>query len=214
MNNLPLTKERKIFVNNINTWLCNFIIEELRTEHITDPNTIKHTFMGTKNPNNPSPPPYLFEHELIKIDYNFHFENKIFSNDIIIYDMADTEYQEIEYVIKGLKHLRYDQEKILILVSNIMTWARTPPKIRKEDEPFDEEANENDESKNIIPFTEDDKVTRIPSKKFFQYKMLETLAFAAANTNPMLKAYVICPGFLYGYGEDLFYEYFKVYIIC
>ena len=53
-------------------------------------------------------------------------------------------------------------------------------------------------------------MSRIPSKKYFHYKMLETLAFAASNTNPMLKAYVICPGILYGYGEDTLYDYFKV----
>ena len=77
-------KEKKIFINNINSWISNFLIEELRTEHITDPSALKHSFMGTKNANNPSLPSYLFEHEIIKIDYNTHFENKIFTNDVII----------------------------------------------------------------------------------------------------------------------------------
>jgi adenylate kinase len=40
--------------------------------------------------------------------------------------------------------------------------------------------------------------------------MVETLALAASNTNPNLKTYIICPGFIYGCGEDLFYEYFKM----
>ena len=147
--NLQQSKERKVFINNINAWLSNFIIEEFRTEHITDPTVIKYSFMGTKNFNNPSPVPYLFEHELIKIDYNFHFENKIFSNDIIIYDLADQEYNEVEYVIRGLKHLRYDQEKVLILISNIMTWARTPVKQRKEDDVVEEETVTNDPEENV-----------------------------------------------------------------
>jgi len=40
--------------------------------------------------------------------------------------------------------------------------------------------------------------------------MLENLALKSANDNNMLKTYIVCPGFLYGCGEDLFYEYFKV----
>ncbi len=40
--------------------------------------------------------------------------------------------------------------------------------------------------------------------------MLENLALNAAKENNMMKSYIICPGFLYGAGEDLFYEYYKV----
>jgi nucleoside-diphosphate-sugar epimerase len=40
--------------------------------------------------------------------------------------------------------------------------------------------------------------------------MIETLALAAANTNPMLKTYIVCPGFIYGCGEEIFYDYFKM----
>lgn len=40
--------------------------------------------------------------------------------------------------------------------------------------------------------------------------MIETLALSAANTNPMLKTYIVCPGFVYGCGEGLFYDYFKM----
>ena len=38
--------------------------------------------------------------------------------------------------------------------------------------------------------------------------MVETLALS--NTNPNLKTYIVCPGFIYGCGEDLFYDYFKM----
>lgn len=40
--------------------------------------------------------------------------------------------------------------------------------------------------------------------------MIETLALSASNTNSMLKTYIICPGFIYGCGEDIFYDYFKM----
>jgi adenylate kinase len=38
---------------------------------------------------------------------------------------------------------------------------------------------------------------------------LKTLGISAANINPKLNTNLICPGFIYGYGEDVFYEFFK-----
>ena len=48
---------------------------------------------------------------------------------------------------------------------------------------------------------------RIPNSRYISYKMLENLALS--NTNPMLNVYVICPGFIYGCGEDFFFDYFR-----
>jgi nucleoside-diphosphate-sugar epimerase len=93
-----------------------------------------------------------------------------------------------------------------------MTWAKTPLKYRDE---IIEKENEDGEIetetiKRNIPFTENDFISRIPSKKFYHYKIIETLALAAANTNSMLKTYIVCPGFVYGCGEDFFYDYFRM----
>ena len=48
---------------------------------------------------------------------------------------------------------------------------------------------------------------RIPNSKYFYYKILETLALSKINSK--LKSYVICPGFIYGCGEDIFFDYFR-----
>ena len=42
------------------------------------------------------------------------------------------------------------------------------------------------------------------------FKMLENLAIKTAKDNNMVKTYIICPGFLYGCGEEFFYDYYKV----
>jgi nucleoside-diphosphate-sugar epimerase len=93
-----------------------------------------------------------------------------------------------------------------------MTWAKTPIKYKDE---IIEKTNEDGEVeyvtvKRAIQFTENDFTSRIPSKKYYNYKIVETLALAAANTNSMLKTYIVCPGFIYGCGEDFFYEYFRM----
>jgi hypothetical protein len=124
-------KERKIFLNNMNSWFSNFIIEDLRTETIQDPKVVKNEFMGTLNKSK-TKLPYLFQPKEIKIDYNYHYEHEIFTNDVFIYNLQDSDYNEIEYIIKGLKTLKHQTEKVLIIVTSIMTWARTPPKIFKE----------------------------------------------------------------------------------
>jgi len=129
-NNIQI-KERKIFLNNMNSWFSNFIIEALRTETIQDPKVVKNDFMGTLNKSK-TKLPYLFQPKEIKIDYNFHYEHEIFTNDVFIYNLQDSDYNEIEYIIKGLKTLKHQTEKTLIIVTSIMTWARTPPKIFKE----------------------------------------------------------------------------------
>lgn len=127
-------KERKIFLNHMNSWFSNFVIEALRTESIQDPKIIKNEFMGTLN-NSKMKLPYLFQPKEIKIDYNFHYEHEVFSNDIFIYDLQDSDYKEVEYLIKGLKTLKHQSEKILIIITSIMTWARSSPKIKKEKTP-------------------------------------------------------------------------------
>lgn len=127
-------KERKIFLNNMNSWFSNFIIEAMRTESIQDPRIIKNEFMGTLNKSKMKLP-YLFQPKEIKIDHNYHYEHEIFTNDVLIYDLQDSDYNEIEYIIKGLKTVKHQTEKILIIITSIMTWARTPPKFKKEKTP-------------------------------------------------------------------------------
>jgi adenylate kinase len=40
--------------------------------------------------------------------------------------------------------------------------------------------------------------------------MIETIALSAAQTNNMLKSYIVCPGLIYGYEQTVFYEYYRM----
>ena len=274
------------------------------------------------------PLPALFEPKVTRVEIGFNYNQEIFQNDIFIYNLDDSNISEVEFVIRGLKNLKYEKEKILIIISNIMTWAKTPlktftdeeksnpefneeevPEIKeeeikkeevkqviqpvveeekpkeekkkekpvkgkgkgkkgkkgkgkeKEKEKKDKKSKDKDkkkvgkkgkskekvspekieknkveeEKKNIeniqqeqeqdkqkqmeqeitqhIPriktyyYRESEYVKRIPNSRYSSYKMLENLALS--NTNPMLNVYVICPGFIYGCGEDFFFDYFR-----
>ena len=312
------SKERKIFLNCMNSWFSNFVIEEFRTDYIPDAK-IKNVFMGTMDLSN-RPLPQLFEPKIIDIKIGYNYNQEVFQNDIFIYNLDDSNLSEVEFIIRGLQTIKYENEKILILISNIMTWAKTPIKTFTEEEQnkegFEEEEvpeyeeeikqegknnkdidnneekineennkeidenNKKEENKyiqdkkdikskkNIEKIkigekenrnlnnqnTEEDKDKenystikvdessenqinqannnideqilnkektriktyyykesefnkRIPNSKYFYYKILESLALSKINSN--LKAYVICPGFIYGCGEDIFFDYFR-----
>ena len=317
----------------MNSWLSNFIIEEFRTDYLQNENP-QNVFMGTIDING-HPLPRLFEPTEITVQPDANYNNqKVFENDIIIYNLDDANLSEVEFVIRGLKNLKYEKEKILILISNIMTWAKTPlktfteeeksspdfheeevPEIKEEEikkeeikqkqEPekveeekpkeekkkekvskgkgkgkkgkkskgkekektdnkkkdkgkkgkskekispekkdqekveeekknlekiqYEQEQNQNqaqekekeeekqklleEEAKQQLPkiktyyYRESEYNKRIPNSRYSSYKMLENLALS--NTNPMLNIYVICPGFIYGCGEDFFFDYFR-----
>lgn len=59
-------------------------------------------------------------------------------------------------------------------------------------------------------FKDKDFKLRVPAPNYYSYKSLETLALAASWTNPKLKCFIVCPGFIYGLGEQLLFSYFKV----
>ena len=330
---LSYIKQRKIFLNCMNSWFSNIIIEEFRTDYLPNENP-QNVFMGTIDING-HPLPRLFEPTEITVQPDANYNNqKVFENDIIIYNLDDANLSEVEFVIRGLKNLKYEKEKILILISNIMTWAKTPlktfteeeksspdfheeevPEIKEEEikkeeikpkqEPekveeekpkeekkkekvskgkgkgkkgkkskgkekektdnkkkdkgkkgkskekispekkdqekveeekknlekiqHEQEQNQNqaqekekeeekqklleEEAKQQLPklktyyYRESEYNKRIPNSRYSSYKMLENLALS--NTNPMLNVYVICPGFIYGCGEDFFFDYFR-----
>lgn len=325
----PIVKTRKIFLNNLNSWMSNFIIEEFRTDHLPN-SAIQNVFMGTVN-NSTHPLPRLFSPTITKIKTNSSYDQEVFSNDIFIYSLEKGNLDEIEYIIKGLKAIKYEEEKVLIIISSPMTWRNTPQKtktteesnavgfneeeyippeeekeelleeekeidIEKEKNAFLEELNKKLEeekmrknkkkstkkvtiskedpknrskskkkttrkeekpikkvetpketelslkSKDVSPVpteshviftdkytptsTQTNHVSTLPSngkiyyynntefskrksnQKYLPYKRIED--FALANSNPMLKVYIICPGYIYGCGEDFFFDYFRM----
>ena len=124
-------KKQKIFLNAMDSWFSNFIIETFRTDHLPDSKS-QTEFMGTINDKKNQKLPMYFKPKIINIEFNTAYENIIFSNDIFIYNLNTGTMKEIEYIINGLKSINNTTEKILIIISNIMTWSKTPDKIKSE----------------------------------------------------------------------------------
>ena len=308
--------EQKIFLPNLDSWFSNFIIEEFRTDYLPE-SKIQTKITGLMSQNE-GPLPKLFEPSYTTIELGYDYSQEVFDNDIFILNLDDSYLPEVEFIIRGLENGDYEKEKILILVSNIMTWGETPLKIYTEEEMkkegfaeeevpeiddnininlFEEEKNineennknlneennennnenqennednkenqsikdnnentpqkeenikseeENEEKKDenkiegetieeeegendsqskkepeveikepekpktkIFYYKETEFNKRLPNLKYLYYKILESNVLYK-NKNPKLKAYVICPGFIYGCGEDFFFNYFKL----
>ena len=60
------------------------------------------------------------------------FEEIILNSDVIIYDLNTCDLKEAEFVISTLKINKFTETKTLICVSNVMTWAKSKPKEKKE----------------------------------------------------------------------------------
>ena len=132
--------EQKIFLNNLNSWFSNFIIEEFRTDYLPE-SKIQTRITGTKDPSG-GPLPKLFEPLYTTIELGYDYSQDVFDNDIFIFNLDDSYLPEVEFVVRGLQNINIDTEKILIIVSNIMTWGETPLKTFTEEETKQEGFNE------------------------------------------------------------------------
>lgn len=82
----------------------------------------------------------------------------------------------------------------------------------EEEKQQEEEIDEENEvvKKKVVFYKEKDYNLRVPAPRFQYMKTLETLALSSIKTQPLLKVYILCAGVLYGLGERIFYEHFKM----
>ena len=86
MNKKSNPKTVKVFLNDMNSWFSNFIIELLRTDHNLDAK-LKYEFNGTVNSISQyemRPLPKYFQPNIIQFDYNTSYQSELFQNDIFI----------------------------------------------------------------------------------------------------------------------------------
>ena len=54
--------------------------------------------------------------------------------DLLVYDLHQGNPKDVELAIQALRKYNVEEEKVLILISSLMVWNKTPPKMREVDE--------------------------------------------------------------------------------
>lgn len=143
---LPPVPGLKFFISNINSYVGQSLFSQLRNDdRIKDP-IERHLFVGTKTSAESAPVPTGVE-AVVEGDLTRAFRRHILDSDVVIYDLMSASFEEVDHVIKTFKTSEYNDEKVLILISSVMSWANTPPKVKKvvEDGEEGEEDQEEEE---------------------------------------------------------------------
>lgn len=116
----------KFLISSLNTFFGNLLVKRFRNEHVhpQNPNRI----LGTTCEAEPDASVPDGVRKVIDTGKVKFFEEIILNSDVIIYDLNTCSLKEAEFVISTLKMHNFQQNKILICISNVMTWAKSKPK--------------------------------------------------------------------------------------
>jgi len=137
--------------------------------------------------------------EIINFDNKDQLYEILVECDVIVYDITEDP-DQIDEAVWAVSELHSDLDKIekpkmFILISSVMTWAKSKPL-----DPDDPE----------IPFTEDDYRRRKPHPNFKEHISAEKTVIKLGKTNKSkLVTYVVASGLTYGAEENIFHYLFK-----
>lgn len=140
-----------------------------------------------------------FVTETIKYETKEQLLEQLLECDIIIYDIIEDTVQVDEacWAITSLHNEleKIDKPKLFILLSTVMTWAKSKPT-----DPEDPD----------VPFTEEDFRKRKCHPNFREHLAAEKTVLKFGKTNKKkLSTYIVCSGLVYGQEESLFHYLFK-----
>ena len=221
-NDVEQKRGKVYFINNVNTLVGQSLVEEIRNDHLFLGDELTHTILGTRCETTNAPIPSGVN-KVVKKHKIRHWKKYLLGSDVMVFDLLTSSFDEVSNAIHVLKTQDYDEEKVLVLISSVVTWVNTPPNrkpVRQVEESTDtesevekeievENAGVDEHGQMVYPFEESDFHKRVPSPKYQSMKTLENTALAAMKNKDNLKVYVLCAGILYGNGEDAFYNHFK-----
>ncbi|CAH1263996.1 AK7 [Branchiostoma lanceolatum] len=171
--------------------------EDRGSDYIPPSKEGTYTIIGTlQNPANAKPD---WVKEVVQYAAKEELADHLMECDIIIYDITEDPDQidEATWACSALhaELEHFDNPKMFILLSSVMTWAKSKPL-----DPDDPE----------IPFTEDDYRRRKPHPNFKNHISAEKLVIKNGKTNKgKFVTYVVAAGLAFGMGESIFHFLFK-----
>jgi len=190
----------RFFIGSCNSLLSYYLIDELRNDHEEDEDEGKaNLFIGTVNSLDPVNPPPSNMKRLISSNNKPAIINVLRDADVIIYNIRTDSLDDIHFAAQSkfllltlleFKESNPETDKTLILISSAIYW---------ESEEKDKELRDNDFLTRHTP----------PSKleqRDLENGVLSACRIASENdygaVHPHKRSYVICPGLVYGMGEE------------
>lgn len=191
------------FLNNVNTFLGMQLFDELRNDHEED--QPQNRFYVTTLNDGKAPDSANIIKTLNRVPQNV-LKKRLLECDVIIYDLNNQDLEEAELAIRLIKDEELTSSKIIIAISSMMVWANTPPKMVYEWSGLNPDVSHKPE-KVLKPYTEADYNMRKALPKYEGIKFLENMLLGVTNAN--ITTHIICPGLVYGYGEELLNFHFR-----
>ena len=132
---IPEEPGKKIFISHINSYVGKVLYNQLdNRSKCRDVEFAGNKFCGTILQSSNS----VFATDTkcpegvdktVKMSRSREFRDSILESDTIVYDLMTNSFEEVDYVIKTLKTAKLTSKKTLIVLSSVMTWVNTPPKL-------------------------------------------------------------------------------------
>ncbi|CAD7922571.1 unnamed protein product [Amoebophrya sp. A120] len=141
------------------------------------------------------------------------FLANVLQHDVIVYDLHATDLEELEFVLNAFTAFDFRHPVSLVLVSSLMTWARTPcegPASGPGTVPataINKRWKEGFNHREPRILTDTEHETRVPSVRFADWKSFE-LSWAALSKKTNVRSVVVGAGLPYGNGEYIFQDWF------
>eukprot|EP00392_Amoebophrya_sp_AT5.2_P015698 g15914.t1 len=204
----PNWEGTKCFVNNVDEYLPGALCAELKLQgNIFLSGTLRG---GTKCG---QVPPCV--KRIVSRVSPSEFMCQVLDHDVIVYDLHSTDLEELEFVLSAFSTYDFRRPVSLVLISSLMTWARTPcelpnrpgpPVVPKTATNKRWKEGFNHQEPRILTDAECD--TRAPSVRFADWKAYE-LSWAALSKKSNVRAVVVGAGLAYGNGEHVFQDWFE-----
>lgn len=182
---------RKVFISYANSYHAKAIVKKLQDLNDDVDGKVDYQICGTIQENRP----IISKVAILNSKCN-DFTIMVSQCDIVICDISQdkNQFEETKAILKFFEeHLEVGKEfnLTLILISTIMTWARTPKSI-------DETLTDRNYRK------------RRPHPCFNQHLLIERRTLNLQKKfKDSIKSFVVCPGIIYGEEQDIFHYIFK-----
>merc|ERR1711871_451560 len=219
----PETKKSSIFIYGADSFLGRQLGESLvkvpepasEDEEPVEPNRVVGTV--TRGDSQPK-----FLSATVDVDDDDAIKAALRESDVVVYDLAThndearAALQEMsDWAAEAKADEANEDKKTFILISSPLVWgkpgaqqARIDEKKAKKEAEDEDGADETEESEVVTDtYTETEFKVRRPHPQYVEFKATETMALKC-NRDP-LKCYIVCPGLLYGAGEDVFHSLFR-----